>query len=254
MTQSSPSSLSPLVRNHLIESNVAFCVRGVLSALLSNIYLHYVLDLWFERRFKKSCRGEVYLYRFADDFLVCFQYESEARRFLIELRERLEKFHLELSGSKTKLVMFGRFARRDAGRVGKKPGTFDFLGFTHYCGTTREGYFKVKRRTSGKKFRAKLQEQQDWLRKDRHRLKAGEILRQAKLKLVGHLRYYAITDNGKMCSAYRDRYAKLLFRWLNRRSQRHSYNWEQFLQALDWVGWPSVRILHNLCPFAGGRS
>jgi len=226
---------------------------GSLSALLSNIYLHYVLDLWFERRFKAGCRGEVYLYRFADDFLVCFQYQSEAQEFLKQLKARLEKFHLELSASKTKLVRFGRFAPKDARREGKKPGTFDFLGFTHYCGTTRQGHFKVKRRTSRKKFRAKLQEQQAWLRKYRHRYKSGELLRLAQLKLVGHLRYYAITDNGRMCYTYRDRYTRLLFKWLNRRSQRHSYNWEQFLQALDWVGWPSVRILHNLCPFTGGR-
>ena len=226
---------------------------GSLSSLLSNIYLHYVLDLWFERRFKVDCRGEAYLYRFADDFLVCFQSQSEAREFLKQLRQRLEKFGLELSASKTKLVRFGRSAQEEAKRGGKKPGTFDFLGFTHYCGTTRHGYFKVKRRTSRKKFRAKLQEHKAWLRQNRHRYKSGEILRMAKRKLVGHLRYYAITDNRRMCRAYRDQYTKWLFKWLNRRSQRRSYNWEQFNQALHWVEWPSVRILHNLCPFSGGR-
>lgn len=226
---------------------------GNLSSLLSNVYLHYVLDLWFERRFKPSCQGEAYLFRFADDFLVCFQNESEAQRFLKELKERLEKFHLELSATKTKLVAFGRFARERAQRKGKKPETFDFLGFTHYCGTTREGYFKVKRRTSRKKFRAKLQEQRGWLKQHRHRLKTGALLRLAKLKLAGHLQYYAITDNAPMCSTYRTQYMKLLFKWLNRRSQRRSYTWERFLNALDWVGWPSVRILHDLCPIAGSR-
>ena len=226
---------------------------GSRSSLLSNVYLHYVLDLWFERRFKPGCRGEAYLFRFADDFLVCFQYESEAKRFLRELKERLKEFHLELSASKTKLVAFGRFARERAPRVGKKPETFDFLGLTHYCGTTRKGHFKVKRQTSRKKFRAKLQEQQSWLKQHRHRLKTGALLRMAKLKLAGHLQYYAITDNGPMCSAYRYQYMKLLLKWLNRRSQRRSYTWERFLHALDWVEWPSVRILHNLCPIAGGR-
>ena len=109
---------------------------------------------------------------------------------------------MELSASKTKLVAFGRFARERAPRVGKKPETFDFLGLTHYCGTTRKGHFKVKRQTSRKKFRAKLQEQQSWLKQHRHRLKTGALLRMAKLKLAGHLQYYAITDNGPMCSAY----------------------------------------------------
>ena len=137
--------------------------------------------------------------------------------------------------------------------MGKKPETFDFLGLTHYCGTTRKGHFKVKRQTSRKKFRAKLQEQQSWLKQHRHRLKTGALLRMAKLKLAGHLQYYAITDNGPMCSAYRYQYMKLLLKWLNRRSQRRSYTWERFLHALDWVEWPSVRILHNLCPIAGGR-
>ena len=226
---------------------------GNLSSLLSNVYLHYVLDLWFEGRFQPSCRGEAYLFRFADDFLVCFQDKSEAQRFLKELKERLEKFDLELSATKTKRVAFGRFARERAQRVGKKPETFDFLGFTHYCGITREGYFKVKRQTSRKKFRAKLQEQQSWLKRHRHRLKTGALLRMARLKLAGHLQYYAITDNAPMCSTYRTQYMKLLFKWLNRRSQRRSYTWEQFLHALDWVEWPSVRILHNLCPLAGRR-
>ena len=160
---------------------------------------------------------------------------------------------MELSASKTKLVAFGRFARERAPRVGKKLETFDFLGLTHYCRTTRKGHFKVKRQTSRKKFRAKLQEQQSWLKQHRHRLKTGALLRMAKLKLAGHLQYYAITDNGPMCSAYRYQYMKLLLKWLNRRSQRRSYTWERFLHALDWVEWPSVRILHNLCPIAGGR-
>lgn len=226
---------------------------GSLSALLSNVYLHYVLDLWFERRFRPGCRGEAYLYRFADDFLVCFQYRSEAQEFLRQLKQRLQQFGLELSASKTRLVAFGRFTREQARREGKKPETFDFLGFTHYCGTTRKGQFKVKRKTSRQKFRAKLQEHQAWLRKHRHSLKTGALLSLAKLKLAGHLRYYSITDNGPMCSAFRYQYMKLLFKWLNRRSQRRSYTWEQFLRALDWVGWPSVRILHNLCPFSGGR-
>ena len=168
--------------------------------MLSNVYLHYVLDLWFERRFRKQCRGEAYYFRFADDFLACFQHREDAERFLAELKERLGKFHLEVEATKTKLLKFGRFAPEDAAREGKKPETFTFLGFTHYCGQTRQGVFKVKRRTSKKKFRAKLKEMTAWLRETRCHQKAGALLRQAKAKLQGHLNYYAITDNGPMCN------------------------------------------------------
>ena len=165
------------------------------------------------------------------------------------MEARLGKFHLEIEPTKTKLLKFGRFALQDAEREGKKPETFTFLGFTHYCGQTRYGVFKVKRRTSKKKFRAKLKEMKSWLKESRSHQKAGAILRQAKAKLQGHLNYYAITDNGPMCSSYRYQVSRLLFKWLNRRSQRRSYSWERFSSALAWVRWPSVRIAHNLDPF-----
>lgn len=222
---------------------------GSLSPLLSNVYLHYVLDVWFEQYFCKGCRGETYYVRFADDFLACFQYREEAERFLAMLAERLGKFHLEVEPTKTKLLKFGRFAREGAERPGQNPDTFDFLGFTHYCGLTRQGSFKVKRRTSKKKFRAKLRELKAWLKQTRSHVKAGALLRNAKAKLQGHLNYYAITDNGPMCDSYRRQVTWLLFKWLNRRSQRRSYTWVRFNDALAWVGWPSVRIVHKLDPF-----
>jgi group II intron reverse transcriptase/maturase len=222
---------------------------GVLSPLLSNIYLHYALDQWFMLAFQPTCRGEAHLFRFADDFVVCFQHRWEAERFLRELKERLATFHLETEDSKTKLVEFGRFAEENARKRGKKPESFDFLGFTHYCGKTRHGAFKVKRKTSSKKFRAKLEEFTEWIRKKRMKLGTGELLKRAKARLQGHLQYYAITDNSPMCEDYRYQLTRLLFKWLNRRSQRKSYNWKRFLSALGWVRWPSVRILHRLDPF-----
>jgi hypothetical protein len=226
---------------------------GNLSPLLSNVYLHYALDLWFERVFRKTCRGEAYYFRYADDFLACFQYREEAERFLTELGKRLGKFQLEVEPSKTRLIEFGRFAEENAVRRGSKPETFDFLGFTHYCGQTRYGAFKVKRMTSKKKFRAKLQAVKGWLRAERHRLKTGELLERGKQKLAGHLQYYAITDNGKMCEEFRCQVTRQLFKWLNRRSQRRSYTWERFNDALAWVRWPSVRIKHKLDPFRRGH-
>lgn len=226
---------------------------GVLSPLLSNVYLHYALDLWFERVFRRASRGETYYFRFADDFLACFQYREDAERFVREMKARLEKFQLEVEPSKTKLMEFGRFAEEQAARRGKKPEMFDFLGFTHYCGKTRAGSFKVKRRTSKKKFRAKLKETKEWLKAERSRLKKGELLKQAKRKLEGHLGYYAITDNGRMCDAFRRQVTVLLYRWMNRQSQRRSYTWERFFDALAWVAWPSVKIKHNLDPFRRSR-
>lgn len=226
---------------------------GVLSPLLSNVYLHYALDLWFERVFRKSCGGEAYYFRYADDFLACFQCREDAERFLTELAGRLGKFHLEVEPSKTQLIEFGRFAAENAARKGRKPETFNFLGFTHYCGTTRQGTFKVKRQTSGKKFRAKLHEVKDWLRKQRNNEKTGKLLRRAKEILTGHLNYYSITDNSRMCAEFRCQFARLLYKWLNRRSQKRSYTWERFNNALAWIGWPSVRIQHPLDPFRRGK-
>ena len=225
---------------------------GVLSALLSNVYLHYTLDLWVERRFRSRCRGQMYYVRYADDFLACFQYRGEARAFLRELEPRLGRFDLKVAPSKTKLLAFGRFAEGDARREGKKPQTFDFLGFTHYCGRTRKGGFKVKRRTSAKKRKAKLREFKDWIQRQRSTAKAGAILKAARAKFAGHLHYYAITDNGPNCRSYGTQMVRLMFKWLNRRSQRRSYTWRRFNAALKWVGWPPVKIRHNLCPFRVG--
>jgi len=221
---------------------------GNLSPLLSNVYLHYTLDLWFERRFKRRCRGEAYYFRYADDFLACFQYREDAERFRREMAERLAQFQLELETTKTRLVEFGRFAEERTQQRGQKPGTFDFLGFTHYCGHTAKGHFKVKRKTSGKKYRAKLKELKEWLQRERSRTKQGQLLEQAKLKLAGHLNYYAITDNSQMCHRFSSQVTKLVYKWLNRQSQCNSYDWVRFQDALAWVRWPAVEILHDLSP------
>lgn len=222
---------------------------SVLSPLLSNIYLHYALDEWFEREFRPSCRGEARYFRYADDHLTCFQYRWEAERYRREMEERLGAFHLEIEPSKTKILPFGRFAEKDALMRGKKPEQFDFLGFTHYCGKTRYGSFKVKRRTSKKKFKAKLKAIKAEVQYRRNRFRTGIIVRWAASVLKGYLNYYAITDNYFMCQNFRYQFTRLLYKWLNRRSQRRSYTWEQFNGVLSWVGWPTVKILHKLDPF-----
>jgi len=221
---------------------------SILSPLLSNIYLHYCLDGWFEQVFRAKCLGEAYIFRFADDFVACFQYKSDAALYLAELVKRLAIFHLEIEPSKTKLLAFGRFATENARKEGRKPETFDFLGFTHYCGKTRYGHFKVKRRTSSKKFRHKLKDFNIWLKRNRSFLKTRELLVTAKRKWQGHLNYYAITDNSRRCCAFGYQMLRLLFKWLNRRSQRRSYTWEQFYDVLRWIGWPPARVKVDLCP------
>jgi len=222
---------------------------SILSPLLSNIYLHYVLDLWFSKRVSRQSRGEAYYFRFADDFLACFQYKSDAQDFQRRLQDRLEGFGLELAKEKTRCIEFGRFAREDAYKRGEKPKEFTFLGFTHYCGKSQKGYFKVKRRTSRKKLGQSLREVTDWAKKARHVLKKGEMLRQARTRVIGHLSYYAITDNSERCSYYVYRTTRIVFKWLNRKSQRKAYTWESFTQALIWVKWPQPRIRKDLNPY-----
>ena len=221
---------------------------SIVSPLLSNIYLHYVLDLWFSRRVSRQCRGEAYYFRFADDFLACFQHKSDAEDFKRRLKDRLEGFGLELAEEKTRCIEFGRFARESAHKRGEKPEEFTFLGFTHYCGKTRAGYFKVKRRTSRKKLGQSLRNFSDGAEKARRVLGKGEMLRQARAREIGHLNYYAITDNSERCSFYVYRVKHILFKWLNRKSQRKAYTWESFTRALIWVKWPEPRIRKDLNP------
>jgi group II intron reverse transcriptase/maturase len=222
---------------------------SILSPLLSNIYLHYTLDLWFAKVVQKKWRGEAYLIRYADDFVVLFQYKDEAARFREELGDRLQNFHLELAEDKTKCLEFGRFAREDARKRGKKPEEFTFLGFTYYCGKTKNGKFKVKRRTSRKKLTQAIKKFGDWCQSSRNKLSKGAMLRSARTRIRGHLNYYAITDNSKSCVRFIYYAERALYKWINRKSQRKAYNWKQFNQARAWVGWPKSRIVHNLCPF-----
>jgi len=221
---------------------------SILSPLLSNIYLHYVLDLWFSRRVSKQSRGEAYYYRFADDFVACFQYREDAERFQQSLKERLKEFGLEMAEEKTRCIEFGRFARENATKRGEKPKEFTFLGFTHYCGKTKEGYFKVKRRTSRKKMGQSLSKFTRWAKKARQVLRKGEMLREARIRVIGHLGYYAITDNLRRCDTYVYHAMRILYKWLNRKSQRKAYTWEGFMQALAWVNWPQVRLRKDLNP------
>jgi len=222
---------------------------GSISPLLGNIYLHYAFDLWAECWRRHQARGAVHLVRFADDGVVCFQYRDDAERFLLELRERLAKFHLELSAAKTRLLEFGRFAAQDrTGRGQGKPETFTFLGFTHICSTDRRGRFIVLRKSARKKVTAKLKEiAQELRRRITESVEAvGTWLRSV---LHGHYQYYAVPRNYAALAWFRDQVAYLWKKMLSRRSQMGYVNWDT-MRALANTWLPRPRILH---PYPGSR-
>jgi len=203
---------------------------GVISPLLANLYLHHVLDVWFERGFRKVCRGPARLIRYADDFVVCFASQADAERFRRDVTDRLAKFGLEVEPTKTKVLAFGSRAAQRARQAGKsKPETFDFLGFTHYCGKTRDGKrFRMKRVTARKKFRVKLAALGQWLRDNRAKQTTLALWNKFREKLRGHYAYYGVTDNSPGIGRFYWEARKLLHKWLNRRSQRQSLTWAQF--------------------------
>ncbi len=240
---------SGIMEDGLIRPNEEGAPQGsILSPLLSNIYLHYVLDLWFEKGVKRRLKGEGWLFRYADDFIVCLQNPSEAEAFKSELKERLAKFSLHLAEEKTKLVSFGRFEAENAKRAERKPGSFEFLGFRFVCGKTRTGYFKVKRRTSGKRLRKSLNDLKHWLNKHKATKRKGELIRAVVMKANGHLAHFAITDNLRQCSTYLFRAAKLLFMALSSKSQRRPYTWKGYEDALRHNQWPNVKLIHQIDP------
>ncbi|MCP4651986.1 MAG: group II intron reverse transcriptase/maturase [Candidatus Omnitrophica bacterium] len=218
---------------------------GVLSPLLANIYLHYVLDIWFSKIVKKHINGYAEMVRYADDVVECFESEEEAERFVKSLTKRVEKFGLKLSKEKTKIVKFGRQAWKNRQVTGKKAGTFNFLGFTHYCGTSRKGNYKVGRKTEGKRFNVKMKELNEWLKRARNMATRAEIWRTLSAKLRGHYQYYGVSENGNQINKYYKNAVKLAYKWLNRRSQKRSYNWSRFNRLLEYNPLPQPRICHK---------
>ena len=216
---------------------------GTISPILANIYLHYVLDLWFEKVYRKRCEGYARIIRYCDDFIVCFKQKADALRFKEELIERLAKFGLEVVPSKTKVIAFGRFAIENAKRESKKPETFDFLGFTHYCSKTRDGkYFRMKRKTSKKKFNAKLKLFKEWLKSVRT-LPTKILMDKVSVKLQGHYAYYGVTDNSDAISRFAYEVRKILHKWLNRRGKKKCLDWSKFCLLLTRYPLPKPRIM-----------
>jgi RNA-directed DNA polymerase len=209
---------------------------GVISPVLANIYLHFVQDLWIKREVTKRCRGRVLFRRYADDSVVCFERRDDAEEYLKALPERLAKFHLELAAEKSSMVQFNRWEPDTSGK-------FTFLGFDFYWARTRRNpkYAVVKLRTTTKKFRASVLAMKEWIKSSRS-LRLPDLLGTLRRKLQGYWNYYAIRGNSAMTAKY-DREVKfLLFKWLNRRSQRRSFTWNQFINLLPSWSLPPPRI------------
>ena len=220
---------------------------SLVSPVLANIYMHYVLTLWFYIIVAKECKGECFLVVYADDFIAGFQYPWEAERFYEQLKSRMEKFGLELEESKSRIVESGRYLANAKAKQGDftRLGSFDFLGFTFYCGKTKNGKLWIMPKTSSKKFRQKLKEMKIWLY-DNKEQKLKTLMYMLNIKLIGHYRYYGISFNSRMISNFKQQVRELLFRALNRRSQLKSYNKEGFYEMMKYYPLALPRIYVSL--------
>jgi len=224
-------------------SEIGTVQGGSISPLLANIYLHYAFDLWAQQWRKKQAHGDVIIVRFADDFVVGFQHRKEAERFWKELGERLAGFGLKLHPEKTRLIEFGRFARQNAKTRGQgKPETFNFLGFTHCCGQTREGKFTVIRKTMRQRMLKKLKAISEELKRRRHE-PIPDQGRYVRAVVQGHVNYFGVPFNSPAIHAFRHQVIRRWHQWLNRRSQRASVTWERMKRfTARWV--PPAIVVH----------
>ena len=205
---------------------------SVCSPIIANIYMHYVLMWWFKEKIQKEFKGFCATVVYADDFVACFQYKRDAEEFYERLKRRMAHFNLEMEENKTRLIEFGRFAAENRRKRGEgKPETFTFLGFTHYCSVSAKGRFRVKRKTSKKKFAKKCRELNITIREMRT-MKLTDIFFKLNQILIGYYHYYGITDNYRGIVSMKDKIERMLFYWLNRRSQKKSYTWEGFHELL----------------------
>jgi len=210
---------------------------GLVSPVLANVYLHYVLDLWFMKRVKKANQGACELFRYADDFVCVFERRHEAERFEADLKERLKKFGLEAAPDKTQRLRFGRGG-------GEHNGRFEFLGFEFRWELSRKGKPIVKRRTAPKKLRGAVERFTEWIKEKRH-CKLPELMETLRQKYAGYWNYYGVIGNSRSLGQYAWQTERILFKWLNRRSQRRSYTWEAFRRVLERFQIPKRRIVEQ---------
>jgi len=215
---------------------------SVCSPIIANIFAHHVIDKWFEEVVKRHCKGKVELFRYADDMVVCCQYQKDAERIKQALTLRLAKYKLKLNEDKTRNVPFSkkRFSQ------GEKQGAFDFLGFSFYLGRSRKEVPVPKLRTSGKRLRSKLKNVNVWAKMIRNKHRLRQIWKMFCIKLQGHIRYYGVSSNYEGVQRFRHESRKIMCKWLNRRSQKRSFNWDKFLLYEAQFPSPQAKIYHKL--------
>lgn len=212
------------------------------SPIISNIFAHEVIIEWMEKMVKPNCAGAVKMILYADDLVICCQSNRDAERIKLALSKRLAKYGLKMNEEKTKLV---KFSIRKQKR-GEPQETFDFLGFTFYIGKSRKGYPIIKVKTIGKRFRSKLKKVNEWARAIRNKTSLKQIMKITASKVRGHVQYYGVSHNFKSVSIFIYKVKRILFKWLNRRSQRKSFIWEKFQMLLDRMKFPQAKICHTL--------
>jgi RNA-directed DNA polymerase len=221
---------------------------SIVSPVLANAFLDHVLDQWFVKTVRQHCHGYCNLIRYADDALAVFERQDDAERFMRVLPLRLGKFGLRLNTQKSCLLAFGKRRAWRAFRTGERLPTFDFLGFTHYWGRSRTGKARLKRKTSKKRLRRALVEINRWLRQERNARKLPDLWQAIGRKMRGHFNYFGVTDNSRALSCFAWAVRRLLFKWLNRRSQRRSFTWEGFRRYHRRHPLPRPRRLVQLNP------
>jgi len=229
----------------LVKSDSGTPQGSILSPILANIFLHYVLDTWFETMVKSHVKGFCEIVRYADDFICVVRYVDDARRIEQGLQNRLNKYGLELHESKSRNISFSRFELANAKSQKRRANTFDFLGFTHYCDKSRKGNFKVGRKTSRKKYSEKCREMNAWLKAIRNQVRTKYWWKILILKLRGHYQYYGISENYNGIARFYQATIKMVRKWLNRRSQKRKMSWDKFTEYLGHYPLPKPRIVHS---------
>lgn len=215
---------------------------SVCSPVMANIYAHYALDTWIEEQVQPNCRGKVQLFRYADDAIICCEREKDAKRILEALDKRLGKFKLKLNKDKTKVVSFSKAKARQ----GVQQGIFDFLGFTFYLGRSRRGTVMPKVKTAKKRYTTKLKRVAIWMKENRNKHKLKPLWKTFCAKLRGHIQYYGVSFNSLHVARFVEDAKMIFFKWINRRSQRKSMDWEKFGKFLVSHPTPAVTVKHRL--------